>query len=103
MDVTDLYRKALEDKKINADKAWETIKFSVTILSTLATVTIALLGAFSSLIINPYTKVVIIGTTVVIPLLMSKWRGMWDLNPRGLSTTDLAGLPHTRLGESRTR
>jgi hypothetical protein len=24
------------------------------------------------------------------------------LNPRGLSTTDLAGLPHTRLGESRT-
>jgi hypothetical protein len=23
------------------------------------------------------------------------------LNPRGLSTTDLAGLPHTRLGESR--
>jgi len=25
------------------------------------------------------------------------------LNPRGLSTTDLAGLPHTRLGESRTR
>ena len=26
---------------------------------------------------------------------------MWDLNPRGLSTTDLAGLPHTRLGESR--
>jgi hypothetical protein len=27
---------------------------------------------------------------------------MWDLNPRGLSTTDLAGLPHTRLGESRT-
>jgi hypothetical protein len=31
-----------------------------------------------------------------------KWRGMWELNPRGLSTTDLAGLPHTRLGESRT-
>jgi hypothetical protein len=30
------------------------------------------------------------------------WRGMWELNPRGLSTTDLAGLPHTRLGESRT-
>ncbi len=29
-------------------------------------------------------------------------RGMWDLNPRGLSTTDLAGLPHTRLGQSRT-
>jgi hypothetical protein len=28
---------------------------------------------------------------------------MWDLNPRGLSTTDLAGLPHTRLGESRTK
>ena len=27
---------------------------------------------------------------------------MWELNPRGLSTTDLAGLPHTRLGESRT-
>jgi hypothetical protein len=27
---------------------------------------------------------------------------MWDLNPRGLSTTDLAGLPHTRLGQSRT-
>lgn len=26
---------------------------------------------------------------------------MGDLNPRGLSTTDLAGLPHTRLGESR--
>lgn len=26
---------------------------------------------------------------------------MWGLNPRGLSTTDLAGLPHTRLGESR--
>ena len=31
------------------------------------------------------------------------WRGMWDLNPRGLSTTDLAGLPHTRLGESRMK
>ncbi len=31
-----------------------------------------------------------------------EWRGMWELNPRGLSTTDLAGLPHTRLGESRT-
>lgn len=30
------------------------------------------------------------------------WRGMWDLNPRGLSTTDLAGLPPTRLGQSRT-
>ena len=27
---------------------------------------------------------------------------MWDLNPRGLSTTDLAGLPPTRLGQSRT-
>jgi hypothetical protein len=26
---------------------------------------------------------------------------MWDLNPRGLSTTDLAGLPPTRLGQSR--
>ena len=26
---------------------------------------------------------------------------MWDSNPRGLSTTDLAGLPHTRLGEPR--
>ena len=25
------------------------------------------------------------------------WRGMWELNPRGLSTTDLTGLPHTRL------
>ena len=21
------------------------------------------------------------------------WQGMWDLNPRGLSTTDLAGQP----------
>jgi hypothetical protein len=33
---------------------------------------------------------------------MEIWRGMWDLNPRGLSTTDLAGLPPTRLGQSRT-
>ena len=32
---------------------------------------------------------------------MKRWRGMWDLNPRGLSTTDLAGLPPTRLGQSR--
>jgi hypothetical protein len=28
-------------------------------------------------------------------------RGVWDLNPRGLSTTDLAGLPPTRLGQPR--
>jgi hypothetical protein len=26
---------------------------------------------------------------------------VWDLNPRGLSTTDLAGLPPTRLGQPR--
>src|SRR3990170_8135354 len=33
--------------------------------------------------------------------LKRKWRGVWDLNPRGLSTTDLAGLPPTRLGQPR--
>ena len=39
---------------------------------------------------------------VTKPKVGVEWRGMWDSNPRGLSTTDLAGLPHTRLGESRT-
>ena len=29
------------------------------------------------------------------------WRGVWDLNPRDLSVTDLAGLPPTRLGQPR--
>ena len=28
-------------------------------------------------------------------------RGVWDLNPRDLSVTDLAGLPPTRLGQPR--
>jgi hypothetical protein len=51
---------------------------------------------------NPFclwSKESVLGTKSGV---LTLWRGMWGLNPRGLSTTDLAGLPHTRLGESRT-
>ncbi len=71
MNVTELYKKTQEDKKINADKAWETIKFSVTILSTLVTVTIALIGAINYLAIDPSVKPVFVSSTVLIPILMA--------------------------------
>jgi len=38
IEVVDLYKKTQEDQKFNAEKAWETIKFSVTVFSTLISI-----------------------------------------------------------------
>ncbi len=68
----DIYKKAHDDMKFNADKAWETIKFCTAISSTLITVTVSLLGAINYLAINVVVKAILTGTLIMFPIMIMK-------------------------------
>jgi hypothetical protein len=68
--IDDLYRKAHDDMKFNADKAWETVKFHITLSSTLVTVTIGLFGFVNSLSVHAAIKTALTGALVLFPIIM---------------------------------
>ena len=70
LELLELYKKAQDDKKFNADKAWETIKFRTTILSTFITVTLGLLSLINSLGINAVLKSFLTAVLVIFPVIM---------------------------------
>jgi len=80
IEVVDLYKKAQEDTKFNADKGWETVKFSATLSSTLITVTLGLLGVINYLAISPFVKAFLTGTLVIFPIMMGKIIGVAQKN-----------------------
>jgi hypothetical protein len=70
--IVDLYKKEYDYIKFNADKAWETIKFCTTIVSTLITVTVSLLGAINYLTISPLVKVFLMIALIAFPIINLK-------------------------------
>lgn len=72
IEIVDLYKKAQDDAKFNADKAWETIKFCTTVSSTLITVAVSLLGAINFLAIGLVVKALLTGTLILFPMMIMK-------------------------------
>jgi hypothetical protein len=78
--IVDLYKKEYDYVKFNADKAWETIKFCTTIVTTLITVTVSLLGAINYLTISPIVKVFLMVALVAFPIISLKVIGVTEKN-----------------------
>lgn len=72
IEIGDLYTKAQDDLKFNGDKAWETIKFCVTLSSTLITVTVGLLGAINYLAIDGVIKAFLIVALIPLIIMMKR-------------------------------
>lgn len=72
IEIGDLYRKAQDDVKFNGDKGWETIKFCLTLSSTLITLTVSLLGAINYLSINVVVKAFLTLSLILIMVMMKK-------------------------------
>jgi hypothetical protein len=72
IEIVNLYTKAYDDQKSHADNAWETIKFNITLSSTLITVTLSLLGAINYLAINAVVKAFLTGALILFPIIMKE-------------------------------
>jgi hypothetical protein len=72
IELSDLYAKAQDDLKLNADKAWESIKLCITLSSLLITVVLGLLEAITYFSTNFPVKIVLIFALVPFPILMIK-------------------------------
>ncbi len=70
LDINSFYKKTQEDKKFNADKAWETVKFCLTFCSTLITASIGLLGVINFLVLDVIVKAILILSVLPLPFLM---------------------------------
>lgn len=70
LDIDSFYKKTQDDKKFNADKAWETVKFCVTFCSTLITASVGLLGVINFLVQDVIVKAFLILAVLPLPLLM---------------------------------
>jgi hypothetical protein len=80
--IADLYKKAQDDAKFNADKAWETIKFCTTISSTLIAVTVSLLGAINApaLAIDLPIKALLTFILIIFPIMVVKIADLTEKN-----------------------
>jgi hypothetical protein len=72
IEIGDLYKKAQGDVEYQGDKGWETIKFCVTISSTLITATVGLLTVINYLPINVVIKPVLMLLLVPIMVIMER-------------------------------
>lgn len=80
IEIVDLYRKAQDDVKFNGDKAWETIKFCVSLLSTLITITVGLIGVINYLSIDVVVKALLTLSLISVIITMLKIVDVTEIN-----------------------